>query len=337
MLVTYEIPGHPGYRITPEGRVFKKSKSILLPDREIKARLTSSGYMRVRLVDGSGASYTKGLHHLLGLTFIENPDPINKVMINHINGIKTDNELVNLEWVSCKENLLHARTIGLTGTLSPCETRCCDTGIVLRFDTFRKMARYFNVHHDVISYKLRFGETKVFADRRQYRNGHSDSEWYIPKDIDAEIKLGGTTRGILLRSILDGEIIEYERHTDLAEELGLKLPMISNRLDNFNGILPGFYQIKRIPDGSDWLCDRDWLEQYQAAGYKAVIAINVDTGEPSIYSQAAECSRSSNVSVTNLNWWLKMPDKIQSDGRKYSYLDEQGLLYWKQWQDNSSN
>lgn len=54
------------------------------------------------------------LHRLVAIAFVPNPN--NKSEVNHKNGVKTDNKLENLEWVSHRDNMKHAKRTGLSPT-----------------------------------------------------------------------------------------------------------------------------------------------------------------------------------------------------------------------------
>jgi hypothetical protein len=74
-------------------------------ERIMKKKLTHFGYNTVKLrIYGKAKNWF--IHKLVAITFLENKE--NKPEVNHINGIKTDNNIVNLEWVTRSENMIHS-------------------------------------------------------------------------------------------------------------------------------------------------------------------------------------------------------------------------------------
>ncbi|MHB8871721.1 MAG: NUMOD4 domain-containing protein [Candidatus Doudnabacteria bacterium] len=92
-------------RLRVKGGAFRiKNEKILKPI------LGKRGYFVVFLWDNY-VKKTANIHRLLMEHFVENPE--NKMCINHINGIKTDNRLENLEWATHTENNRHSWANGL--------------------------------------------------------------------------------------------------------------------------------------------------------------------------------------------------------------------------------
>lgn len=69
------------------------------------------GYKKVILYKNN-KRYHKSIHRLVAIAFIPNKDKERDV-VNHIDGVKTNNCVSNLEWVTTSENIKHAYRIGL--------------------------------------------------------------------------------------------------------------------------------------------------------------------------------------------------------------------------------
>ena len=101
-----DIPEYDGlYRVSNLGRV----KSLKFGrDKMLKPQESKCGYMHVILYKGGGVKYFL-VHRIVMIVFVGESD----LQVNHINGIKADNKLENLEYCTRSENMIHAYNIGL--------------------------------------------------------------------------------------------------------------------------------------------------------------------------------------------------------------------------------
>jgi len=91
--------------VSEKGEVFSVRRGGE-PFRIKKQRDISGFYERVML---SEKAYL--VHRMVAITFIPNPEELPQV--NHKDGNKLNNEVNNLEWVSCGDNQRHAYNTGL--------------------------------------------------------------------------------------------------------------------------------------------------------------------------------------------------------------------------------
>ena len=96
------------YYVSKNGEIISKYKHKV---HKLKVFKTKTGYLYVKLWINN-KNKAEFIHRAVAKAYIPNPE--NKPEVNHKDGIKTNNCVDNLEWVTSKENKIHARKYGLS-------------------------------------------------------------------------------------------------------------------------------------------------------------------------------------------------------------------------------
>ena len=110
-----DIEGYEGiYQVSDLGNV-RSVDRLDAANHKIKGRAMRLSQRRTKYLQLSLSAEGKNkkhmVHRLVAQAFI--PNPYSKSDVNHVNGVKDDNRLSNLEWCTHKENVDHAIRTGL--------------------------------------------------------------------------------------------------------------------------------------------------------------------------------------------------------------------------------
>ena len=149
-----DIPGYEGYyQVSNFGRIKGLPRNVrnhtgvvYLRERYLKGHPITKGYIQVQLASRP-KRVLKLIHVLVAQAFIPNPN--NYPQVNHINGIKSDNRVENLEWCNNSMNQIHAYKHGLNWRRDNAgkpkrkiRLTHSKTGEVLEFESRADAARY---------------------------------------------------------------------------------------------------------------------------------------------------------------------------------------------------
>lgn len=142
-MTEYELFSSYGYDVDEDGVLYSTrsgARKVMHPYK------TAAGYLRL---DGSfcGQRVRIDVHRLVASKYLPNPN--NLPQVNHIDGDKTNNNVSNLEWCSCSENVQHAWDTGLStvnsGAYIAKAVLCVELDIV--FESVSEAERITGVHN----------------------------------------------------------------------------------------------------------------------------------------------------------------------------------------------
>lgn len=109
-----QIPNFSRYEASTKGRLRSTNYKNSGKTKVLKPADGGDGYLKTMLLNDEGKYKSWGVHKWIALTFL-GPKP-EGMEINHIDGVKINNEPDNLEYCTRSENLIHAYENGLLDT-----------------------------------------------------------------------------------------------------------------------------------------------------------------------------------------------------------------------------
>lgn len=99
------------YEVSNLGRIRSLPRPFRVNGKLLSTNKSRTGYIRIGLVSDLGIRSYISIHRLVAIAFIPNDNKLPQV--NHIDGDKSNNIPENLEWVTAKDNIIHAHKTGL--------------------------------------------------------------------------------------------------------------------------------------------------------------------------------------------------------------------------------
>lgn len=318
------IHGFSKYKITPNGLVLNVETNMWL-----SGSVNPAGYCNYRLTDDQGVCMTMGRHRLIALAFIPCFSNHASMVVNHKNGIKGDDRVENLEWVTPQENVEHAGCLGITDKCTPLYVRDVDTEKIVLYPSATACGRSLGLTKDAILYRLSHSPDRIYPERKQYKAYHNSTPWSNLDNIDHRLAEYGKSRAVEIRDFSRQQTFLFDRLSDAASFYQVSAATMTDWAAKPNQpILPGLIQIKFVSDQSPWRNVLDPLKElFESSPIRPVVVIDTISENYTIFPSCVDCANSMGLSTTALNYRLKSNgNTIFSDGCRYKYYENQVLI-----------
>lgn len=235
----YIVPGHPSVLISLNDECIHPQSGDVI---EVKLNTFLGGYLFAGNVS---------VHRLKCLAFNGPVTGYAKLMVNHKDGNKLNNEPDNLEWMTAQENAQHAYETGLRDDNTPILVKDTKTDEINRYYSLWAAAKVLKVNAGTIHKWLNRGDRNANVFRNQYVIIYEGDPWPTITKEDLVKVVKGTPIPVMCINLNTGEKAIYCNMRDAGRALGLNgmtLSIYLNRCEYGKSFAFRGYEFFRVDD-----------------------------------------------------------------------------------------
>lgn len=317
------IPNSKNYTISKDGTVWDENKN------ERKIYTNGDGYKTVCINFIDKGRVTIGQHRMLMLVFKPPTGDPSKLTVNHIDRDITNNDLNNLEWLTVRQNNIHA---SVTHENPPCPRVILESinGDLIFVNNLQEVSKILNVSEREAWESLRDG-TRLGIDKQYYIHHHG-SKSNVPENIKGGSKSnspkrnGVITNGVKMLNVRTNEELRFPTYIEAGKYFGVSHSHIIQCMsfkDTIKSFKSSWILVPLNEDYPD--ITPDIKKRIIQSGKRSVIYYNLTTETWGLTDSAAAFIKLTGLSKKAVSTRLKK-DKIEKVGDYiFTYEDKTSI------------
>jgi len=296
----YYIPFFTSYAISREGVLMSLVKETprirrwaVLPG--VTERNRRGGYLYARIVpDGKGPTSIYK-HRALCLVFKPYPANVDELVINHLDGDSSNNDLDNIVWSTHSENAKHAFANGMKPNGAKAVlVRDLKTGEITRYNSLVECAQEKGYKTTVnLGWRIHKGASLLFPDYLQYKLDDG-SDW-LEVDLDeSNMYRHGRMDSVAAWNVFTNEVIIFQGIVAGSKATGVSTTGITGQLAKAEKTPVNGWVFRYAIGDAEWPRFSEWhlklFRKHPKHPPKGIVATHIETGEEEFFCDRWEVS-----------------------------------------------